>query len=115
MTDNTRIDLLDEMNCANSCEAVLAMCELIDKLIADIQFLELECISTRYLLSKHMKQEEGEMLRMDILSNLAPRHSGDAAYELYKALMYNGGDPMEFRDYLVKVREARKGKHSCWH
>lgn len=115
MTDGTRIDLLDEMNCADSCEAVLTMCELIDKLIADIQFLELECISTRYLLSKHMEKGEGELLRMDILSNLAPRHSGDPAYELFKTLMYNGGDPMEFRDYLVKVREARKGERPCWH
>lgn len=115
MADISRINLLDEMDCADSCDAVLALCELVDKLIADVQSLELECISTRYLLSEHMNKEEGELLRMDILSNLAARYSGNPAYELYKELMYSGGDPMEFRDYLVKVRKACKGEWPCWH
>ena len=53
MADNTIYDLLDEVNCADSCEAVTALCELIDELLKDIQHLELECISTRYLLSQH--------------------------------------------------------------
>ena len=52
---------------------------------------------------------------MDILSNLAARYSGNPAYELYKELMYSGGDPMEFRDYLVKVQKACKGEWPCWH
>ena len=52
---------------------------------------------------------------MDILSNLARRHAGDSAYELYKNLMYGGGDPMEFRDYLVKVQKACKGDWPCLH
>ena len=115
MADFTYVDLLDEVNCADSCEAVLALCKLVDKLIADIQFLELECISTRHLLSEYMDEEQGELLRMDILSHLAPRYSGDPAYEMYKTLMYSGGDPMEFRDYHVKVQAARKGKWPCWH
>lgn len=51
MADITSTDLLDEVDCSDSCEVVLALCELVDKLIADIQSLELECISTRYLLS----------------------------------------------------------------
>ena len=67
MADFTYVDLLDEVNCADSCEAVLALCDLVDKLIADIQFLELECISTRHLLSEYMDEEQGELLRMDIL------------------------------------------------
>ena len=29
MADNTIYDLLDEVNCADSCEAVTALCELI--------------------------------------------------------------------------------------
>ena len=115
MADFTYVDLLDEVNCADSCEAVIALCELVDKLITDIQFLELECISTRYLLSEYMDEEQGELLRMDILSHLAPRYSGDPAYEMYKILMYSGGDPMEFRDYHVKVQAACKGKWPCWH
>lgn len=115
MADKNSIDLLDEVDCADSCEAVLALCKLVDKLISDIQFLELECISTRYLLSEHLDEADSDLLRMDILSHLASRHSGEPGYELYKALMYGHGDPMEFRDYLVKVQKACKGKWPCWH
>ena len=57
MIDNTCIDLLDETNCADSCETVLALCELIDKLVADVQFLELECIGTRRLLSEYLERK----------------------------------------------------------
>ncbi len=70
MADIPYYDLLNEVDCSDRCEAVIALCELVDKLIADIQFLELECISTRYLLSQYMDKEEGELLRMDILSHL---------------------------------------------
>ena len=115
MTDKTIYDLLDEINCADTCEAVLSLCELVDELIKDIQFLELECISTRYLLSQYMDEDEGKLLRMDILSHLARRHDGESAYELFKNIMYGGGDPMEFHDYLVKVRKARQGNWPCWH
>ena len=115
MADIPYDDLLNEVDCSGRCEAVIALCELVDKLIADIQFLELECISTRYLLSQYMDKEEGELLRMDILSHLTGRYSGEPAYELYKSIMYSGGDPMEFRDYLVKVQEACKGNRPCWY
>ena len=65
MADNTIYDLLDEVNCADSCEAVTALCELIDELLKDIQHLELECISTRYLLSQSMDEDQGRLLRSD--------------------------------------------------
>lgn len=107
-------DLLDELNCADSREAVSALCELVDNLIKEIQHLELECISTRYLLSEYMDGEEGDLLRSDILENLGRRFGNDPAYELYRNLLYAGGDPMEFRDYLVKVREASNGNWPCW-
>ena len=115
MADNSFVDLLDEVNCADSCEAVIALCELVDRLVEDVQFLKLECISTRHLLSGYLDKERGELLRMDVLSNLARRHAGDSAYELYKNIMYGGGDPMEFRAYLVKVQKACKGGWPCLH
>ena len=105
MADNTIYDLLDEVNCADSCEAVTALCKLIDELLKDIQHLELECIGTRYLLSQHMDGEQGDLLRSDILENLGRRHYASPAYQLFKELQYNGGDPMEFRDYLIKVQK----------
>ena len=82
MADNTIHDLLDEVNCADSCEAVTALCALIDELLKDIQHLELECIGTRYLLSQHMEEEQGSLLRSDILENLGRRHYGSPAYQI---------------------------------
>ena len=111
MADNTIHDLLDEVNCADSCEAVTALCALIDELLKDIQHLELECIGTRYLLSQHMEEEQGSLLRSDILENLGRRHYGSPAYQMFKELQYNGGDPMEFRDYLVKVQKRLTTTH----
>lgn len=79
MADASCYDLLNEVNCADRCEAVIAPRELVDKLTAAIQFLELECISTRYLLRQHIDKEEGELLRMEILSHLTGRYEGDPA------------------------------------
>ena len=81
-------DLLDEVNCADSCEAVTALCELINELLKDIQHLELECISTRYLLSQYMDEDHGELLRSDILENLGRRHYDSPAYQLFTELQY---------------------------
>ena len=115
MADTGIYDLLDEVNCADTCEAILTLCGLVDELLKDIQHLELECISTRHLLSRHMDEEQGSLLRSDILENLGRRHYGNPAYQLFMALQYDGGDPMEFRDYLVKVEKACKGDWPCWH
>ena len=62
MADNTIYDLLDEVNCADSCEAVTALCELIDELLKDISTVDLiqqgidgvisHCHSPRFL---HLK------------------------------------------------------------
>jgi|SRR5699024_742020 hypothetical protein len=101
MADNTIYDLLDEINCADPCEAVTALFELIDELLEDIQHLELECIGTRYLLSQYMAEDHGELLRSDILENLGCRYDNSPAYRLFTELQYDGGDSMEFRDYLV--------------
>ena len=115
MTDIRNDDLLDEINCVDSCEAIISLCELVDNLVKEIQHLELECISTRYLLSQHMDEEPGKLLQMDILENLGRRIRDDPAYMLYLNMMYDGGDPMEFRDYLVKVRKAKEGNWPCWY
>ena len=52
-----------------------------------------ECISTRYLLSRYMDEDQGNLLRSDILENLGHRHYDSPAYQLFKELLYDGGDP----------------------
>ena len=64
---------------------------------------------------KHMDEDHGELLRSDILENLGRRYYNSPAYQLFTEIQYDGGDPMEFRDYLVKVRKACKGEWPCWH
>lgn len=105
--------LLNEVECAdNACDAVMGFCKLVDDLISDIKLLQLECISTRYKLSTHMDPENGEMLRADILDYLgAGFWREDFAYDVYKELMYGGGDPMEFRQFQEKIARAKKGKY----
>ena len=62
-----------------------------------------------------LDEDQGSLLHSDILENLGHRHYGSPAYQLFKELQYNGGDPMEFREYLVKVQKACKGEWPCWH
>lgn len=62
-----------------------------------------------------MDEDQGSLLRSDILENLGRRRYDSPAYQLFKELLYDGGDPMEFRDYLVKVQKACKGEWPCWH
>ena len=56
-----------------------------------------------------MDEDQGRLLHSDILEKLGHRHYDSPAYQLFKELLYDGGDPMEFRDYLVKVQKACKG------
>lgn len=67
----------------SSCEAVTALCKLIDELVKGIQHLELECISTRYLLSQHMDGKQGNLLHSDSLENMGRRHYDSLAYQLF--------------------------------
>ena len=71
-------------------------------------------VKARLIMMRSIQTRENKE-KIGILSHLTPRYSGDPAYEMYKTLMYSGGDPMEFRDYLVKVQAACKGKWPCWH
>ena len=105
--------LLKEVDCAdNECDAVMGFCKLVDDLIIDIKLLKLECITNRYKLSTYMAPEDGEMLKADILDYLgAGFWREDFAYDVYKELMYGGGDPMEFRQYQENIAKAKKGKY----
>ncbi len=53
-----------------------------------------------------MDEEQGSLLRSDILENLGRWYYDSPAYQLFKEFQYNGGDPIEFRDYLVKVQKS---------
>ena len=56
---------------------------LVKALIADIQHLESEVVHTRYELSSYLTEKERNLLRSDILSNLAGRYASDPAYDAF--------------------------------
>lgn len=62
-----------------------------------------------------LDEDQGSLMRSDILENLGRRHYDSPAYQLFEEFQYDDGDPMEFRDYLVKVQKACKGEWPCWH
>ena len=77
MADNTIYDLLDEVNCADSCEAVTALCELIDELLKDILHLELDALSqskiwdTVTMTARHISCLKNFCMTAGILWNFA--------------------------------------------
>lgn len=99
----------DECPEADGCELIQSFLELVDALIIDIKHLEAEVIRTRYELSCHLEPGYADSLRSDILSNLASRHYGSMAYQEYTRICYDGGDPMDFKDYLDSIRNLTKG------
>lgn len=63
---------------------------LLDRMVMDIQHLELEVIRTRYKLSLNLKHPYGEYLRAEIFSGLGSRYGGNPVYDRY--LNYLGLD-----------------------
>ena len=56
------------------CKDIYEFCQLTDYLISDIQHLESEVVRLRYVLSSYLSKQDCEMLRCDILSDLAGRY-----------------------------------------
>jgi len=73
--------------------------DLIEKLISDIQLLEPKTVYLRYLLSKHLPQWDGEMLRSDIFNDLAGRYWDLPAYKKYMSDYCGGIDPFDLDEY----------------
>lgn len=61
---------------------------LLDRMIMDIQHLELEVIRSRYKLSFFLVPPYDEYLRAEIFSGMGTRYGGDPVYDQY--LSYNG-------------------------
>lgn len=111
MYNDYDIDISAYELCGDECHTVIALCYLIDKLLKDIQRLELECISTRYLLAENV--EYGQEIKQYILEDLGNRYDDDPVYEIFKKILYDGGDPMNFCDYIHKIKKACKGDYPC--
>ncbi len=112
--ENYNLEEPGDYDCFENCKTIDNFCQLIDKLIHNQQYLELQCIGLRYELSKYLCAEHGEFLREDILSALGDRYDGESAYELYKNSLYRGQDPMSSIKWLREVEKACRGKGDTW-
>lgn len=75
-----------ECTLQNPWEAPLSMNEvsrLLDRMIMDIQHLEVEVVRARYKLSFFLTPPYDEYLRDEIFSSLGSRYDGDPVYDQY--------------------------------
>jgi len=83
----------------------------IDQLVRDIQKLELRIVYLRHILSRHLPDHEGEMLKCEIFSDLAGGYYDDAVYQRYVSDYCDGKDPMEdpdFHEHMIKVSRGEE-------
>ena len=84
---------------------------LLDRIVMDIQHLEIEIIRTRYKLSYYLKPPYDEYLRMEIFSGLGDRYLGDPVYDAY---LWNRGfseyeDAIDTPFHANRKRRLSKG------
>lgn len=100
----------DECPGADECELIRSFLELVDSMVRDIQHLKAETIRARYELSDKYDPEHKWITTVDILSNLDSPHYDSLAYQEYRNIYYDGGDPMEFKDFVDSMVLLAKGQ-----
>jgi hypothetical protein len=84
---------------------------LIEALISDIHHLESKAIYLRHLLSSYLPENDREMLRYEIFSDLTGSLLHHSAYQRYVSEYCAGIDPldnMERFDFLKKVSQGEE-------
>ena len=99
----------DECPEAGGCELICSFFELVNAMVSDIQHLKAETLRARYALSEHLDPEHTWITTCDILSNLNMPHYDNLAYQEYIRIYYDGGDPMEFKDFIDFMTGLAKG------
>lgn len=82
-----------EMSDCSGCPAadgpdIGAVSRLLDRMVMDIQHLEVELVRARYRLSFFLESPYDEYMRIELFSGMGGRYGGDPAYDRY--LRYRG-------------------------
>ena len=85
---------------------------LIDCLIQDIQHLESKAVYLRYSLSELLPENEAQILRGEIFSDLSGSYSDQSTYQQYVSEYWNGQDPMDTAEYCEHLKRISSGKES---
>lgn len=93
----------------DECTITYDLCQLIDCLVSDIIHLEEETVKWREALLQYLPPEDAEGLRSDIFSDLACRHTDEAAYELYLRTCGIKTDRLEGSEHHERMRMLKNG------
>ena len=99
----------DECPECDTCELIHSFLELTDLLVRDLQHLKAETLRARYQLREHMDPENSWITSVDMLSNLEMPHYDNMAYQEYMRVYYNGGDPLEFKEFTDSMVHLTDG------
>jgi|GEM_PF-993425 len=98
-------------DCCNNC--IKHAYELVGALIEDIQLLASEVVRLRYLLSWHLPEHTGEMVRCEIRSDLRSSYYHYPAYQGYVTEFCDGHDPFECEQYCKHMARLARGEKSA--
>ena len=99
----------DECPECDTCELILSFLELTDSLVHDLQHLKAETMRARYQWWKQLDPDKNRITTVDLLSNLEMPHYDNQAYQEYMRVYYNGGDPLEFKEFSDSMINIANG------
>ncbi|MBQ3798011.1 MAG: hypothetical protein II842_17330 [Butyrivibrio sp.] len=99
----------DECPECDTCELILSFLELTDSLVRDLQHLKAETLRARYQWWKQLDPDKNRITTVDLLSNLEMPHYDNQAYQEYMRIYYNGGDPLEFKEFSDSMINIANG------
>ena len=100
----------DECPEADRCELIQEFCLLVDDMIRDIKHLKAEIVRTRYELSEQPTYPYRDALKSDILSDMSCVYDDSVAYKEFMRIMYDGGNPLDFNDFIQALYDISRGK-----
>ena len=98
-------------DCCDKC--IEGAYEFIEVLVKDVQLLSSEVVRLRYLLSWHLPEHTGEMVRCEIRSDLRGNYGQYPTYQDYVSEYCNGHDPFECELYCNHMERLARGAKSA--
>lgn len=87
-------------NDCSRCPVEPEYCLLIDQLVGDIMYLELELVKARAQLVPLLDEPCKTSLKHDLLSSMAGRYHENELYSKFTKRLYHGIDPMESEEQV---------------
>ena len=100
----------DECSDCDDCELIRNFLLLVDAMMHDIKHLRAEVVRTRYILSEQSSYPLADGLKGDILSDISVFYDDNPAFQEYMRIMYDGGNPLDFDDYVKSIKNIAEGK-----